>query len=160
MKGSHLTEQQLQDAVQKLPEDLELATHLAGCHHCQRQISAYQQVYRFIADSESPVLAFEPVDLLPVNFAKSRPVEKEESWFLPLVVAGIVLSVVAGLFMLGPYVHFIFTGDTSFALVIGSAVGILLMIAGLFELLNSYQRNLDLIDSESEQTNFNINISK
>jgi len=158
MRKTHLTEQELQDYVQKLPEDFELVRHVTKCSHCERQINAYQQVYRFIADSELPALEFDPVDLIPVTFGKARPAEKEPLWFLPLIVVGTVLCLIAGSFLLWPYVKFIFTGNTSFALVIGLSVGILLMIAGLFELLNTYSRNLDAIDRKSRPTKFNINI--
>ncbi|WP_449437041.1 hypothetical protein [Pedobacter steynii] len=158
MRKTHLTEQELQDYIQKLPQDLELVRHVTKCNHCQRQINAYQQVYRFLADSESPALEFDPVDLIPATFGKAGPAEKEHLWFLPSIVVGTILCLITGSFLLWPYVKFIFTGNTSFALVIGFSVGILLMIAGLFELLNSYSKHLVAIDKKSRPTKFNINI--
>jgi hypothetical protein len=54
MNAPHLTDNDIQQFIEgQLKEDNESIQHLAGCAHCQLQVSIYRAIYR--ASSEVPV---------------------------------------------------------------------------------------------------------
>jgi len=151
MRTAHLTEQELQDYVMIGPANQEMTTHVSGCARCQLQISAYQDIFRFIGEQGAPALEFSPAELLPDDLKREAAQEPNELWYLSALGFGAVIGLALVTFALWTQLQAIFSGSSPLAILIGSVFGIILLGTGMMELLNTHHRSLHLIRKKPGQ---------
>lgn len=152
MNQVHLNEEQFQDYAITGIADPGVMQHVAGCARCQMQIKAYQTLYSYIREAETPTLDFKTDDLIPERLPAINKEDSEEAWYLYGFLFGTVALLVAGLIGFWGTIRWVFMDITPFAIIIGLLLLSGLLIAQSLEMYRNYQKKLTALNRKEIAT--------
>ncbi|MGK6351460.1 hypothetical protein [Parapedobacter sp. DT-150] len=148
MSNVHLNEEELQACALDGHTNQAAMEHVAGCGHCQSQISAYQTLYRHIREAKTPTLDFKTEELIPDRLPAINKEDSKETLYLYGFLVGTVALLIAGLIGLWSTIRWVFIDVTPFAIIIGLLLLSGLLIVQLMELYNTYRKKLNALNME------------
>ena len=148
MSRIHLNEEQLQIYALAGITDPAVMEHVAGCSHCRVQIEAYQTLYSYIREAETPLPDFKMEELILDRLPEYNVRDGKEVRYLYGCLIVAVALLIAGVIGFWSTVCRMFTGIMPLAVVIGLLLFSGIMIMHLMELYSTYQKKLRALNIE------------
>lgn len=148
MNKVHLNEEQLQEYAIYGSGDTSVREHMAGCGHCQVHVRAYQILYSYIREAETPLADFKTEELIPERLPAISAEDRKEVRYLYSFLFGVGAMLIAVSIGFWGAIRWVFSGVAPLAIVIGLLLLSGILIAHLMELYAAYRKKLNALNME------------